>query len=202
MGTRGVYGYRIDGEDKVTYNHYDSYPDVLGARILSYASRMGFQRMREVAQRVVLVDGNETVEKEMIERYKFYADLNVADCRYDSWYCLLRNTQSNLYPYHRNLEHMIDSHEFLADSLFCEWAYIINLDVKSVEVYRGFNKNPEEAGRYAGLQIEKSEGYHGVKLISEVPLLNLKERFIPPITQFLNAHAEIENQKTFSECDA
>lgn len=90
---------------------------------------------------------------------------------------------------------MIDSHEFLADSLFCEWAYIINLDNYSFEVHRGFNKSPDEAGRYSGLQIENSDGYHGVKLISEIPLVNLKEKYITPITQFLNAHSALESLK-------
>ncbi len=28
MGTRGAYGVRIDGQDKIAYNHSDSYPEV------------------------------------------------------------------------------------------------------------------------------------------------------------------------------
>ncbi len=111
MGTRGAYGYRIDGEDKVTYNHYDSYPDELGSNIIGYASQMELEKMREVAKSIVLVNGNEDVEKKLIERYKSYADLGVADGTYKSWYCLLRNTQGDLQPYHGKLEHMIDSHE-------------------------------------------------------------------------------------------
>ena len=30
MGTRGAYGFRINDKDKVTYNHFDSYPDGFG----------------------------------------------------------------------------------------------------------------------------------------------------------------------------
>jgi len=30
MGTRGAYGFRKNGIDKVTYNHFDSYPEQLG----------------------------------------------------------------------------------------------------------------------------------------------------------------------------
>ncbi len=194
MGTRGAYGYRIDGTDKITYNHYDSYPNVLGERIISYACRMGLERMSDVARTIVLVNGNETVEKELIERYKSYANLKVADGRYDSWYCLLRNTQSDLSPYHKDLEHMIDSQEFLADSLFCEWAYIINLDSENIEVYRGFNKDPKESGRYAGLQIDRSGGYYGVKLISQISLPHLVEEPIPLITSLLNDYIAKENQ--------
>ena len=60
-----------------------------------------------------------------------------------------------------------DSKDFLADSLFCEYAYIINLDTGMLEFYRGFNQNPNGKGRYAKLV---SGDYNGVVLIQEVPL--------------------------------
>ena len=34
MATRGLYGLRKNGQDKLTYNHFDSYPDCLGRKIL------------------------------------------------------------------------------------------------------------------------------------------------------------------------
>lgn len=36
MSTRGAYGFRIDGQDKITYNHFDSYPDSLGVNLLQW----------------------------------------------------------------------------------------------------------------------------------------------------------------------
>jgi len=35
-----------------------------------------------------------------------------------------------------------DETDFLADSLMCEWAYVIDLDQLTLEVFRGFNKKP------------------------------------------------------------
>lgn len=32
--------------------------------------------------------------------------------------------------------------EFAGDSLFCEWAYVVDMDRRTLEVYRGFNKKP------------------------------------------------------------
>ncbi|MBN4057133.1 hypothetical protein JYU19_02375 [bacterium AH-315-J21] len=195
MVTRGVYGYRINGKDKVTYNHFDSYPDVLGASILKYASRFGYSAMYEAAERIKLVDKDEIAEKELAKRYMFYADLNVTDCIFDRWYCLLRNTQGSLHLYHKDLEHMIDAHVLLADSFHCRWAYIINLDDGNFEIYLGSDSDPEAAGRYARLHKEDSDGYHGVKLISVFPLSGLKQRFIHPIIQFLNSYSAAENHK-------
>jgi hypothetical protein len=34
MGTRGTWGFVLDGEEKLTYNHFDSYPDCLGVEVL------------------------------------------------------------------------------------------------------------------------------------------------------------------------
>ena len=36
MGTRGLWGFRKDGKDKLTYNHFDSYPDCLGHTIVEF----------------------------------------------------------------------------------------------------------------------------------------------------------------------
>ena len=35
MATRGIYGFHINGTDKLAYNHSDSYPRVLGVTILN-----------------------------------------------------------------------------------------------------------------------------------------------------------------------
>ena len=52
--------------------------------------------------------------------------------------------------------------EFARESLFCEWAYIINLDIGVLEIYKGFNKNPVSIGRFTKLM--GSDGYAPVKL--------------------------------------
>ena len=75
---------------------------------------------------------------------------------------------------------MPDSHEFLLDSLFCEYAYLINLDTLKLEVYRGFNQDPKAAGRYAAKQEKAEPGcrppeYFGVVLVIEFPLSKVRK---------------------------
>ena len=41
---------------------------------------------------------------------------------------------------------LTDSTEFAADSVFCEWAYVIDLDNRKLEVYKGFNVSPLPKG--------------------------------------------------------
>lgn len=66
--------------------------------------------------------------------------------------------------------------EFLKDSLFCEWAYIINLDTNCLEIYRGFNKDANGNGRYAQYTIssDEEEPYYGVVLLMEIPIDEIK----------------------------
>jgi hypothetical protein len=64
-----------------------------------------------------------------------------------------------------------DYKTFLYNSLFCEWAYIINLDTKKLEIYEGFNKNPNAKGRYANhYAYNDDHRYCGVALVKAIPL--------------------------------
>ncbi len=171
MGTRGAVGFRIDGTDRVTYNHYDSYPSGLGEVVVAFCKRTKDIDLAPFVRGIRLVDQGVPPRQSEIEKYRQQEfDGSMSSGRLQDWYCLLRKTQGQLDFYLEGLDVMLDSHEFLADSLFCEWAYIINLDEGVLEVYRGFNENPKAPGRYAGLR----EGdYCGVALVKSVPLKDI-----------------------------
>ena len=44
---------------------------------------------------------------------------------------------------------MPDNLDFAQDSLFCEWAYVVDLDAGVLEVYKGFQTEPHDHGRFA-----------------------------------------------------
>lgn len=180
MGTRGAFGFHADNEDKVTYNHSDSYPDGLGADILAALSGETIEHLRDVAAGLIMVNKDEKPTPEQIELCAPWPDLKVSGQSTEDWYCLLRPARGELTTWTKDgLRVMIDSHGFLLDSLFCEWAYIINLDTEQLEVYKGFNQNPEAPGRYAAEKnpdfvradgfVLKTE-YNGVALVKEIPL--------------------------------
>jgi hypothetical protein len=41
MGTRGTVGFYTQGQPKLTYNHYDSYPDGVGVDVFSWLKETG-----------------------------------------------------------------------------------------------------------------------------------------------------------------
>lgn len=187
MGTRGAFGFRIDGQDKVGYNQFDSYPSGKGVDILEFIRDNEIQDIVAAARRIIMVSDEVKPTPEQIEECKAFTDLSVSEQSTSDWYCLTRNAHGYLEPYTKGgLRYMLDSHEFLADSLFCEWAYIINCDAGTLEVYRGFNKKPSALGRYGKLQEKpwKNERtgemvvpeYYGVVLVAEEPLKTLQQQ--------------------------
>jgi len=174
MGTRGAWGLRYKDEDKITYNHFDSYPDGLGKTIKEFVCVHSVEELTEVFEKIILVDSNIQPTAEQVKETEKWTNMSVSSGD-GSWYCLLRESQGEPESYINGLKYMIDNKEFLKDSLFCEYAYIINLDKKVLEFYEGFQKKPSNS-RY-----ENNEGedcgngtiYYSCKLIAEIPFNEL-----------------------------
>jgi hypothetical protein len=71
---------------------------------------------------------------------------------------------------------MTDNIDFAKDSLFCEYAYVIDLNRNVLEVYEGFNEEPIEPGQRFYSE-ENKDGYYPVKLVKEYSLFDLPENF-------------------------
>lgn len=167
MGTRGCYGFRKNGVDKLTYNHWDSYPDCLGRTMVEFCKETSITELNEIFDRIVLVnEGDKPTQSQINECMKYYNG-NVSTQTEDDWYCLLRETQGQPNVYKGELKYMIDNCGFIKDSLFCEYAYIVNLDTNCLEFYVGFQKEPYTSNRYV---TEKIEGYYPCKMVSYYPL--------------------------------
>ena len=160
MGTRGIFGFIKNGEDKLTYNHWDSYPDGLGRNIIEFINRHSVEKLNDTFNKIVLVHENNPPTEQQIQICikNGLADFSVSTREKADWYCLLRNCQGNLdlLVSMEDEAYMLDNHNFIKDSAFCEYGYIINLDDNVLEYWEGFQHDPDPSNRYG---TEPYEGY-------------------------------------------
>ena len=178
MSTRGLYGLRQNGVDKCIYNHFDSYPDWLGREVLEFCATNNFERLSILFNNILMVQVDSIPTKAEIEicKEEGYANFNVSSQSETDWYCLLRNLQGNFKAYTECINKystvfMIDNINFIKNSLFCEYAYIINLDNKSLEFYVGFQETPQVDNRYG--VYPNDGGYYPCKLALVIPLADI-----------------------------
>lgn len=153
MSTRGAFGIRVDGKDKIVYNHSDSYWEELGRNVATDISEYvnsdnGLQHLKTKANEL-----QESLDKDTVffERGSFSSFI-----------------ENGVYFGDTN---------FLYDSLYCEHAYIANLDTEMFEIYKGMQTEKPKKSRYGGddPQNEHYNDYWGVELINEIPFSCLKE---------------------------
>lgn len=220
MGTRGAYGFIVDGKEKVSYNHMDSYPSHLCRGLLKELSTLSdLNILTENVRNIIMVEQGDTPnisDKELSLLSEFTNNYVGSG---NTWYNILRESQGTIEPYCRQetpLLYMTESKDFLYSSLFCEYAYIINLDTNMVEFYRGGNTHTDAPGRYAcppslkannnavaTNDYDYSGGYCGVALVGEAPIeafMNATEEqineFVEKIEDFMSEY-DFKNVKNF-----
>jgi len=68
---------------------------------------------------------------------------------------------------------LVNSKNFAGNSLFCEWAYVVDMDEETLEIYTGFNKGKAK-GRFA--KIKKYKEYSPVTLWRTLTFKDIKKR--------------------------
>lgn len=186
MSTRGCYGFYKNKIDKLTYNHFDSYFEGLGNNIVQFIRNTSIEQMNKIFEKIELVNEMDIPTVEQVLDCQKYINLSVSTQSVTDMYCLLRETQGYLEPYRdTNLKWMINSNNFIKDSLFCEYAYIINLDTNQLEIYTGFNK-VKTNNRYNTKPID---GYYQCRIIKKYPLDNIPEFWIDECNDLLEKNA-------------
>jgi len=131
MGTRGTYGFKKDGKYKVAYNHYDSYPDELGEKVLMYIKTRDIMDLHNIFNEIRLVNDYDKVVINDIDKYREFSDYRVNGGKLDSWYCLLRNMQGDLEA-HERAEIMLDGVDSFNEE---EYDYLIDLDDENFVIF-------------------------------------------------------------------
>lgn len=89
---------------------------------------------------------------------------------------------------------LVDSSAFAKDSLFCEWAYVIDLDQRVLEIYEGFKTSPpatderfakaaptaDDLDPASARRAQRGDVYHPVQLLMKFSLADLPEALVHP----------------------
>lgn len=182
MGTRNLTLVMLDGEYKVAqYCQWDGYPSGQGLAALQFVRDN--MKLEEFKIKV-----KESQELSKDEHKQLWVECGAPED--SSWVSMdVSKKFEEKFPYlHRNcgadiLKYIQDSENglklnvdvnFAADSLFCEWAYVVDLDKGTFEVFEGFAKSPlDKTERFYFLSDKAKDGYYPVKLKQSYSLSDL-----------------------------
>lgn len=182
MSTRGVYGFRKDGMDKLSYNHFDSYPGGLGMTMAGFAGSYNMETLCKLFDKIRLVP---ELEKPTPEEWQECAAVpflwegkTQKPLEDTGWYGILHRAMGKPRYLIEAMEcgvtpFMLDSNAFIKDSLFCEHGYIINLDTGRFEYWKGFQTEPDPENRYGTEADEadwREDAYYPCKMLWSLPL--------------------------------
>jgi hypothetical protein len=193
MGTRHLIAVVEDEQYKVAqYGQWDGYPDGQGIAVLGFLSEPNnIKKLKEALKRVRFLD-HEGVDKEFVESYNKNVPewSNQPDNRTPKqkrWWKIFQHRNlgadilSNIISVKDKEILLTNRVAFAGDSLFCEYAYIIDLDKETFEIYEGFNKEPLSGDeRFKDAPKEDSSEYYPIKLWKSFDLnaLPSKETFL------------------------
>lgn len=171
------------------YGQWDGYPSGQGVKILNFLKKVKMDKFKEKLNNVRFTNDDD------IKKIQEFFDSIGA---HDGWLTMEQSAKYHkAYPYmsrdiggdildlvYESKDEVLlqDSTSFAGNSLFCEWAYLIDLDNNQLEVYEGFNQTLlEEGQRFKDLPVQRSnDNYLPIRCIKKYPLDNLptEEDFI------------------------
>jgi len=186
MGTRNLTCVIKGGDFRIAqYGQWDGYPEAAGRDILEFLNTPGnIDKLRSRVDEVTFVSDEELdrrmqalgigdsivcgSEQEKLYKEKFrWVDRDLG-----------RKVLNALVATTGPVD-LMDSRTFAQDSLFCEWAYVVDLDRNVLEVYKGFNHDASaDAGVFARLQAKElkhntEDPYYAVVLAKSYSFDNL-----------------------------
>lgn len=186
MSTRGAVGIRKNNQDKLMYNHFDSYPSGLGEDMISYIKKYtnlfisdffdNLKDLKEDEEEKLISECDDKTQDSLKRISKdFFPYSNNDEITLNRIASVLEGNL-NLYAIYPEVNIFLENNNFIKDSLFCEYGYIINLDTNKLEIYIGYQKKPQKNNRYG--VIKTYNNYYPCKLVKQIPLSSIrKENF-------------------------
>lgn len=173
MGTRHITAVVAEGEFVVAqYGQWDGYPTGAGSAIV-FIIRDKIDQLKASLKHIV------PVESDTVERYwsecgaqEWGADMETRQ-RFKAKHTTLdRDTGPDVLNILIHTEVPVELFrdlDFIADGLFCEWVYVVDLDSNTFEIYQGSQIHSSE-NRFSSMFEGAIKGYYPPKLVATYPL--------------------------------
>lgn len=176
MGTRHLIAVQLDGEYKVAqYGQFDGYLEFQGKKVLNFLREMDRTKFETALRKCSFM-----TEQDFDDFDKEIKNKSVGNLAWDwaqEYPHLTRGIGAEILKMVQESEglKLRDSISFAADSLFCEYAYVIDLDKNAFEVFEGFNKEPlSEEERFKDVvSNDSSDEYYPIRKVAEYDLNEL-----------------------------
>lgn len=180
MGTRHLIAVKSNDEYKIAqYGQWDGYPSGQGCRVLEFLHKTDLTKFKIILDFVKFYE-----DEELQNIYDKHTDNGMITygSKHDKYWKenlkhISRDTGADILEmvYSEDVRKLKNSLSFAGDSLFCEYAYVIDLDLKVFEVYEGFNEDPVLEGRFlsSDSSLSKTDGYHPIRMIKSYKLSKL-----------------------------
>ena len=189
MGTRHLIMVQQNNEIKVAqYGQWDGDPAGQGSSLLLFCKKHLQELIKALPKVTFLTDA---------EHNAFVKDLHNKEYKaliYNNTFihrALSVNVLDSIIESNYSIIKLYNDFAFGYDSLQCEWAYCINLDNNTLEIYRGFNKNKldpsERFYRDTPIYTDRPYEWYGVQFIKSYDLDNLptEETFVKELTSYV-----------------
>lgn len=190
MGTRHLIAVQSGGEYRIAqYGQWDGYPSGQGVGVLSFLKDENrVAALKQNLSKVRFIDDEK--DRELLDAYdkaapEFTSSPDNRSPEQKHWFSkyITRDLGSDILGNVAASDDeeilLINSISFAADSLFCEYAYVVDFDKGTFEIYSGFNKGSvPEGSRFSNLEPEKDSKYGIVTLAKEYKIDSLPEESV------------------------
>lgn len=226
MGTRNLTMVISEGETKVAqYGQWDGYPEGQGLTVLSFLQKTDLNKFRERLKSISFFTKKElqAIEKkddEILERNKKVKNGKYEQSEsaklYEQKPWLSRDLGAQILQaimdgkfegtddnfekkkFKVTVDKLVDQTNFAADSLFCEWLWLIDLDKNVLEAYKGFNTKPlakNERFKYLEEKVKREVGsLSGSEYFPVRKVASFKLKSLPDKKEFLAAFEKLKDE--------
>jgi len=204
MGTRNLT--MVIKNDKpliAQYGQWDGYPDGQGKTFLNFISNVDLESFVEKLKNKVRFFNGRDLKEEMefsksIGSNSGMLDMNQAELYNEKYPYLSRDIGAEILEkiYNSNDDDILlnDSSSFGYDTVFCEWAYILNLDTEEMEIYCSYESYKNNVYDLKDNWFHRNKGnyYHSEGYVDLIKKFHLRD--LPTTEYFIEYFNNLQNE--------